>query len=89
VQSLFKLSDEQVEYQVRDRMSFTRFCALGIEDGITDGTTLWLFRETTCEGRLIEKLFERFGQHLEEKGYNRSRRPDAVIATIVPVPTTA
>ena len=34
VQSLYNLSDEQAEYQARDRMSFTRFLALGIEDRI-------------------------------------------------------
>src|SRR6267142_135188 len=46
LQSLYNLSDEQIEYQVRDRLSFTRFVRLGIEDSIPDGTTLWLFRET-------------------------------------------
>src|SRR6267142_1792617 len=45
LQALHNLSDEQVEYQVRDRLSFTRFLRLGIEDRIPDGTTLWLFRE--------------------------------------------
>ena len=44
-QALHNLSDEQAEYQVRDRLSFTRFLRLGIEDGIPDATTLWLFRE--------------------------------------------
>src|SRR5271163_1995165 len=38
LQSLYNLSDEQVEYQVRDRLSFTRFLRLGIEDRIPDGT---------------------------------------------------
>ena len=32
-------------------------------------TKLWLFRETLAKAGLIEKLFERFGQHLEAKGY--------------------
>jgi IS5 family transposase len=32
LQSLYTLSDEQVEYQVRDRPSFTRFLLLGLED---------------------------------------------------------
>jgi transposase, IS5 family len=59
LQSLYNLSDEQVEYQVRDRLSFTRFLGLGIEDGIPDGTTLWLFRETLAKAGLVEKLFER------------------------------
>src|ERR1700690_659614 len=69
LQALHNLSDEQAEYQVRDRLSFTRFLRLGIEDSIPDGTTLWLFRETLAKAGLIEKLFERFGQHLEAKGY--------------------
>src|SRR5258708_33818926 len=64
LQSLYNLSDEQVEYQVRDRLSFTRFLRLGIEDGIPDGTTLWLFRETRAKPGLVEKLFERFGHQL-------------------------
>src|SRR5260370_4528887 len=69
LQSLYNLSDEQVEYQVRDRLSFTRFLRLGIEDGIPDGTTLWLFRETLAKAGLIEELFERFCQHLQAQGY--------------------
>ena len=85
LQSLYNLSDEQVEYQVRDRLSFTRFLGLGIEDGIPDGTTLWLFRETLAKAGLIEKLFEGFGQHLEAKGYI-ARGGQMVDATIVPVP---
>lgn len=31
LQSLHNLSHDQAEYQVRDRMSFTRFLRLGIE----------------------------------------------------------
>ncbi len=45
LQALNNLSDEQVEYQVRDRLSFSRFLGLAIEDSIPDSTTLWLFRE--------------------------------------------
>jgi IS5 family transposase len=85
LQSLYNLSDEQVEYQVRDRLSFTRFLGLGIEDGIPDGTTLWLFREKLAKAGLIDKLFECFGQHLEAKGYI-ARGGQMVDATIVPVP---
>jgi IS5 family transposase len=29
--ALYNLSDEQIEYQVRDRLSFTRFVGLGFE----------------------------------------------------------
>jgi len=44
LQALINLSDEQVEYQVRDRLSFSRF--LGLAISIPDATTLWLFRES-------------------------------------------
>lgn len=85
LQSLYNLSDEQIEYQVRDRLSFTRFLKLGIEDHIADGTTLWLFREKLSKAGLIERLFGRFGQHLEARGYI-ARGGQMVDATIVPVP---
>ena len=85
LQSLYNLSDEQVEYQVRDRLSFTRFLKLGLEDRIPDGTTLWLFREKLARAGLIDKLFQRFGQHIEAKGYI-ARGGQMVDATIVPVP---
>jgi transposase, IS5 family len=86
VQALNNLSDEQAEFQVRDRLSFTRFLRLGIEDGIPDATTLWLFREKLAKAGLIEKLFDRFDRHLAAKGYI-ARGGQIVDATIVPVPT--
>ena len=85
LQSLYNLSDEQIEYQVSDRFSFTRFLQLGIEDRIPDGTTLWLFREKLSKAGMVETLFERFGQHLEARGYI-ARGGQMVDATIVPVP---
>jgi len=86
LQALNNLSDEQAEYQVRDRLSFTRFLRLGIEDSIPDATTLWLFREKLAKAGLIERLFDRFDQHLAAKGY-MARGGQMVDATIVPVPT--
>src|SRR3982074_3075737 len=85
LQSLYNLSDEQVEYQVRDRLSFTRFLQLGIENRIPDGTTLWLFREKLAAAGLHEKLFDRFDQHLGAQGYI-ARGGQIVDATIVAVP---
>jgi IS5 family transposase len=72
LQSLYNLSDEQIEYQVRDRMSFTRFLGLEFEDDVADGTTLWLFREKLAQAGLVETLFERFNQHLNAKGTSRA-----------------
>jgi len=85
LQSLYNLSDEQVEYQVRDRLSFARFLTSGIEDSIPDGTTLWLFREKLAKAGVIERLFERFDRHLEANGYI-ARGGQIVDASIVSVP---
>src|SRR5947199_8891591 len=86
LQALNNLSDEQAEYQVRDRLSFTRFLRLGIEDSIPDATTLWLFREKLAKAGLIERLFDRFDQHLAAKGY-MARGGQIIDASIVLVPT--
>jgi hypothetical protein len=80
------LTRQQVEYQVRDRLSFSRFLRLAIEDSIPDATTLWLFREKLAKAGLIEKLFDRFDQHLAAKGY-MARGGQIIDASIVPVPT--
>ena len=69
LQSLHNLSDEQTEFLIRDRLSFMRFLDLGLEDSVPDATTIWLFREALVEAGLIDKLFDRFGQHLQAKGY--------------------
>src|SRR6266550_2952336 len=86
LQALNNLSDEQVEYQVRDRLSFSRFLGLAIEDSIPDSTTLWLFREKLAKAGLVEKLFDCFDQHLAAKGY-MARGGQIIDASIVPVPT--
>ena len=75
-----------VEYQVRDRLSFSRFLGLAIEDSIPDATTLWLFREKLAKAEMIEKLFDRFDQHLAAKGY-MARGGQIIDASIVLVPT--
>lgn len=85
LQSLYNLSDEQVEYQVRDRLSFMRFLGLSLENPIPDATTLWLFRESLIEQGLIERLFKRFNRYLDQQGYV-ARKGQIIDATIVPVP---
>src|SRR4030088_177979 len=85
LQSLHNLSDEQTEYLICDRRSFMRFLDLELEDPVPDATTIWLFREALAEAGLIDKLFERFGQHLEAAGYI-ARGGQIIDATIVSVP---
>jgi transposase, IS5 family len=62
-----------------------RFLDLDLEDPVPDATTIWSFREALAQAGLIDKLFERFGQHLEAEGYI-ARGGQIIDATIVPVP---
>jgi len=45
LQTLYTLSDDATEFQIRDRLSFMRFLDLGFEDPVPDAKTVWLFRE--------------------------------------------
>ena len=43
--ALYNLSDDRIEYQVRDRLSFMRFLGLGLGDRVPDAKTVWLYRD--------------------------------------------
>ena len=66
LQRYYNLSDEQVEYQINDRMSFMRFLNLTIADDIPDSRTVWAFREQLVDLELVEKLFGLFLVELEK-----------------------
>src|SRR5208282_2031092 len=51
LQALYNLSDDQAEYQLRDRFSFMRFLGLELEDAVPDAKTLWLYREALAKAR--------------------------------------
>ncbi len=40
LQKLYKLSDDQAEYQINDRMSFMRFLGFGLERRVPDAKTI-------------------------------------------------
>ena len=68
LQALYNLSDDQTEFQVRDRLSFQRFLGLSPEDTVPDAKTLWLFREQVTRHGLIDKLFRGFDEQLWASG---------------------
>ena len=86
LQSLYNLSDDSLEQQVLDRLSFMRFLGLGIGDDVPDAKTIWLFRETLKKQGLTEKLFARFAEFLGRAGF-AAKEGQIVDATIVKVPT--
>ena len=68
LQTLYTLSDDQTEYQLRDRLSFMRFVGLALHDPVPDAKTIWLFREQLTRAGAIERLFARFDAALKDKG---------------------
>lgn len=64
LQRMHNLSDDRLEYQVRDRLSFMRFLGLGLSGTVPDAKTMWVFREELKEHQLIERLFARFDECL-------------------------
>ena len=85
LQKLYNISDEELEYQVNDRLSFMRFLGLGLEDRVPDRTTVWLFREELAKRGLVEKLFEELQEYLQHQGY-KARGGQIIDATLIPVP---
>ena len=69
LQTLYTLSDDQTEYQARDRLSFMRFLGLALEDRVPDAKTIWLFREQLSRAGAMERLFQRFDAVLRDAGY--------------------
>lgn len=85
LQSLYNLSDDQLEFQIRDRLSFMRFLGLSLGNTVPDAKTVWLFREQLTEANLVKKLFERFDTYLRKSGFS-ARKGQIVDASIVAAP---
>jgi IS5 family transposase len=83
--ALYNLSDDQIEYQVRDRLSFMRFLGLGLGARVPDAKTVWLYRDALAQAGKVEELFGLFDGHLARRGYI-ARGGQILDASIVPVP---
>jgi IS5 family transposase len=83
--ALYNLSDDQIEYQTRDRLSFMRFPGLGLGDRVPDAKTVWLYREAFAKAGKMEDLFSLFDGYMDRQGYI-ARSGQILDASIVPVP---
>lgn len=84
LQSLYGLSDPELEDALGDRLSFRRFVGLSLEDAVPDHSTICRFRNALVAGGLMEKLFAELDRQLEKAGVivKRGTMLDAtVIAT--------
>jgi transposase, IS5 family len=68
LQSLYGLSDRELEAALIDRLSFKRFSGLSLEDAAPDHTVLNRFRNRLIEEGLLESLFAELNRQLEKAG---------------------
>jgi transposase, IS5 family len=68
LQRIYNLSDAQVEYQVKDRLSFMRFLDLEFSSVVPDAKTLWSYRDKLSKSNIIEELFQAFNAQLINLG---------------------
>ena len=85
LQRLHNLSDERLQYQVSDRLSFMRFLGLELAGNVPDARTVWAFREALKQHQLTDALFERLNQALAALGVEL-KSGQIIDATFVPVP---
>lgn len=85
LQEYYGLSDDQMEYQLLDRMSFQRFIGQGLHDRVPDAKTIWLFRQSLTEAGVLDELFVQLGKRLQRIGLV-ARKGKIIDASFVKVP---
>lgn len=70
LQSWYGISDEELEYQVADRISFQKF--LGFPKEIPHFTTYWKFKERTTQEQM-NSIWEELKRQMVEKGIKFSK----------------
>ena len=82
LQSLYGLSDAEMEEALGDRLSFRRFVGLALSDAVPDHTTICRFRNLLVEQAMLEKLFAELDRQLDKAGLIL-RRGTMLDATVI------
>ena len=85
LQRYYNLSDEQTEFQIKDRLSFMDFLGLHIGDKTPDEKTIWLFKDNLAKSNVAQKLFDTFTDKLTQAGII-AKEGSIVDASFVNVP---
>jgi len=83
LQYTFNLSDEELEDQLIDRLSFQQFVGLSYDQEIPDFTTLWHFKEALVKNGMMDRVFESILGQMEARSLIL-KRGTIVDATIIP-----
>ncbi|MBS3099560.1 transposase [Candidatus Pacearchaeota archaeon] len=65
LQGWYGLSDEELEFQINDRLSFQQF--LGFPKNIPDYSTIWRFREELSECDITDNIWDELQRQIKEK----------------------
>lgn len=68
LQALYDLSDPGLEEALLDRLSFRRFCGLGVDGGTPDETTICRFRAAAARSGVLEACFAEVNRQLDARG---------------------
>lgn len=71
LQSWYGISDEELEYQVADRITFQKF--LGFPKTIPDYSTVWRFREALAEEGILDAVWNELKKQMKEQGIHFSK----------------
>lgn len=85
LQKYYNLSDDQTEFQIKDRISFMDFLGLELADKIPDAKTIWHFKEQLKTKQLHQTLFDTFTAQLNSQGVI-AKEGSMVDASFVDVP---
>lgn len=81
----YNLSFEELEFQITDRSSFRRFLGLHENDLSPDENTFWLFSDELAKNKVIDRLFLKFDEFLNQQGYT-AKSGSMIDASFVEVP---
>jgi len=85
LQRYYNLSDEQTEFQIKDRFSFMDFLGLSFGDKVPDEKTIWVFKDNISKNGLSQKLFDLFTNTLSSCGII-AKEGSIIDASFVDVP---
>ena len=79
------VSDERMEFLIRDRLSWLRFLGFDLRASTPDRNTIWTFRERLIRAGVIDDVFAAFDGELRRCGY-LAMGGQIVDATLVSAP---
>ena len=68
LQRLYGLGDKQIEYQIKDRLSFREFLDIESVDDVPDEKTVWKYKDVLAKAGTWDKLFAQFNKYLDSIG---------------------